>query len=460
MAPLFVKAMQIYYLIFYLQTSNLTDRPVLLNFISESLKLFIQYFLHLHTLFRKSMEYQLFTLANGIRVVHQQVDSPVAHFGVVVNTGSRDEEEQEQGIAHFIEHTLFKGTRKRKAYQIINRIEDVGGELNAYTTKEETAIYATFLSGYYSRTIELISDIVVNAAFPEKEIELEKEVVIEEINSYNDSPAELIYDEFEELIYNGHPIARNILGTPETVRAFSREKIKNFIKKNYHTHQMVICSVGNIQAAKFEKLVKAHFDILPEKNNAPVRKPFSGYFAQSNEVVKDTFQSHCIVGAEAYHIDHSMRLPLVLLNNILGGNSMNSKLNMSLREKHGLVYNVEANYTPYTDTGIFTVYFGTERNNLYKAFDLVMKEFKWFREQKMKHQTLERAKKQLIGQLAISNENREDLMLTIGRSYLYFNKIDTIETVIEKINNISSDDIFQVSNEILVPQNLSKLIFL
>ncbi|MBN2263363.1 MAG: insulinase family protein [Prolixibacteraceae bacterium] len=406
------------------------------------------------------MEYQLFTLANGIRVVHQQVDSPVAHFGVVVNTGSRDEEEHEQGMAHFIEHTLFKGTRKRKAYQIINRIEDVGGELNAYTTKEETAIYATFLSEYYSRTIELISDIVVNAAFPEKEIELEKEVVVEEINSYNDSPAELIYDEFEELIYNGHPIARNILGTPETVRAFSREKIKSFIKKNYHTHQMVICSVGNIQAAKFEKLVKAHFDILPEKNNAPVRKPFSGYIAQSNEVVKDTFQSHCIVGAEAYHIDHNMRLPLVLLNNILGGNSMNSKLNMSLREKHGLVYNVEANYTPYTDTGIFTVYFGTERSNLYKAFDLVMKEFKWFREQKMKHQTLERAKKQLIGQLAISNENREDLMLTIGRSYLYFNKIDTIDAVIEKINNITPDDIFQVSNEILVPQNLSKLIFL
>ena len=174
------------------------------------------------------MDYQLFTLSNGIRVIHQQVDSPVAHFGVIVNTGSRDEEEEEQGMAHFIEHIIFKGTRKRKAYQIINRIEDVGGELNAYTTKEETAIYATFLSENYARSVELISDIVVNAAFPEKEIKLEKEVVIEEINSYNDSPSELIYDEFEELIYNGHPIARNILGTPQTLKTFNREKIKNF----------------------------------------------------------------------------------------------------------------------------------------------------------------------------------------------------------------------------------------
>lgn len=406
------------------------------------------------------MDYQLFTLKNGIRVIHQQVDSPVAHFGVIVNTGSRDEAEEEQGMAHFIEHTIFKGTRKRKAYHIINRIEDVGGELNAYTTKEETAIYATFLNEYYDRTIELISDIVINSAFPEKEIELEKEVVIEEINSYNDSPAELIYDDFEELIFNGHPFARNILGTPETVRAFNRQRIKQFIKKNYHTHQMVICSVGKISQKNFEKLVLKYFDDMPEKNNAVHRQPFLGYSPKSFETTKDTFQSHCIIGAEAYPLEHHMRLPLVLMNNILGGNSMNSKLNMSLREKNGLVYNVEANYTPYSDTGIFTVYFGTERSNLYKATDLVMREFKLMRENKMKTQTLEKAKKQLIGQLAIANENREDLMLTLGRSYLYFNKIDSIESVIEKIHAISENEIYQVSNEILAPDNLSKLIFL
>jgi predicted Zn-dependent peptidase len=406
------------------------------------------------------MEYFLFTLKNGIKVVHQQVDSPVAHFGVIVNTGSRDELPDEQGMAHFIEHTLFKGTRSRKAYQIINRIEDVGGELNAYTTKEETAIYATFLNEYYARSVELISDIVLNASFPAKEIELEKEVVIEEINSYNDSPSELIYDEFEELIFNGHPIARNILGTPETVRAFNRNNIKQFIKKNYHTNQMVICSVGKLSPKKFEQLVIRYFEGLPEKNHAVPRLPFSGYKPGNIETTKDTFQSHCIVGAEAYHIDHPMRLPLVLLNNILGGSSMNSRLNMSLREKNGLVYNVEANYTPYTDTGIFTVYFGTERNNLYKANDLVMKEFKTLRSQKMNPKALVRAKRQLIGQLAIANENREDLLLTLGRSYLYFNKIDSLETLIAKIDGITDTDIYNVANEILRTENLSKLIFL
>lgn len=406
------------------------------------------------------MEYHMFLLKNGIRVIHQQVDSPVAHFGVIVNTGSRDELEHEQGMAHFIEHTIFKGTRKRKAFQIINRIEDVGGELNAYTTKEETAIYATFLNEHFPRTVELISDIVLNSAFPEKEIELEKEVIMEEINSYNDSPAELIYDEFEELIFNGHPIARNILGTPETVRTFNRENIKQFIKNNYHTHEMVICSVGKLAPQKLEQLVARYFEALPEKSQTISRVPFEGYHPNSGETTKDTFQSHCVIGAEAYSLKHPMRLPMILLNNILGGNSMNSRLNMSLREKNGLVYSVEANYTPYSDTGIFTVYFGTERSNLYRASELVEREFKLLRDKKMGPKMLERAKRQMIGQLAIANENREELMLTLGRSYLYFNQIDSLESVMAKIDNITADDIYKISNEILAPENLSKLIFL
>jgi predicted Zn-dependent peptidase len=406
------------------------------------------------------MEYKLFTLKNGIRVIHQHVDSPVAHFGVIVNTGSRDEHEHEQGMAHFIEHTIFKGTKKRKSFQIINRLEDVGGELNAYTTKEETAVYATFLNEFYVRAIELISDIVINASFPSKEIELEKEVIIEEINSYNDSPAELIYDEFEELVFKGHPIARNILGTPEKVRSFTRNMIKEFIKNNYHTHQMVICSVGKIDFSKFEKLTSFYFSEIPDKGSPKQRKPFVGYTPTEIEIEKNTFQSHCIVGSEAYTLNNSMRLPLVLLSNILGGNSMNSRLNMSMREKSGLVYSVEANYTPYTDTGIFMVYFGTERNNLYKAVDIVNREFKLLRDKKMGPKVLARAKKQMIGQLAIANENREELMLTLGRSYLYFNKVDTIKSVFKKIEAISPDDLYHVSNEILTKDKLSKLIFL
>lgn len=406
------------------------------------------------------MEYQLFTLKNGIRVIHQQVDSPVAHFGIIMNTGSRDEEPEEQGMAHFIEHTIFKGTLKRKAYQIINRIEDGGGELNAYTTKEETAVYATFLSEFYSRTIELISDIIINASFPQKELELEKEVIIEEINSYNDSPSDLIFDDFEELIYDGHPIARNILGTPETVRSFNKKKIEQFIARNYQTSEMVICSVGKIKSEKFQKLVSHYFENLSESTLTRKREKYLGYEPQTKQISKDTFQSHCIIGTEAYNLKHEMRLPLVLLNNILGGNSMNSRLNMALRERNGLAYNIEANYTPYTDTGIFMVYFGTEQQNLFKALNLVESEFARLRNQKMGILQLSKARKQLIGQLAIANENREDLMLTIGRSYLYFDKVDTLPMVFKKIENITAENILETANQILDKNRLSTLVYL
>lgn len=406
------------------------------------------------------MEYQTFSLKNGIKVIHQPVDSPIAHFGIIMNTGSRDEQDAEQGLAHFIEHTIFKGTKKRKSFQVINRLEDVGGELNAYTTKEETAIFATFLSEFYTRVIELISDIVINASFPEKEISMEKEVIIEEINSYNDSPSELIYDEFEELVFDGHPIARNILGTPEKVRSFNRKAIEAFIRRNYHTHELVICSVGKINPLRFKKTVANYFEPMIEKRDERIRIPFSGYRPKRLEISKDTFQSHCIVGTESYQLDHQQRLPMVLLSNILGGNSMNSRLNMSLREKNGLVYSVEANYTPYTDTGIFMVYFGTERNNLYKALALVESEFKTLRNKKLGPQMLAKAKKQLIGQLAIANENREDLMLTLGRSYLYFNKVDSLVEVFQKIDQITAEDLHVIANETLAEANLSKLIFL
>jgi predicted Zn-dependent peptidase len=406
------------------------------------------------------MEYQLFTLKNGIRVIHQTVDSPVAYFGIIINAGSRDEEAIEQGMAHFIEHTIFKGTHKRKAFQIINRLEDVGGDINAYTTKEETAIYATFLNEYYPRTIELMSDILINSSFPEKELELEKDVIIEEINSYNDSPSELIFDEFEELVYDGHPIARNILGTPDTVKSFNLKMIRNFMKKKYRTNDIVISSVGKIDPLQFKKLISSYFEVMPENNVPCNRQQFSGYLVQSREVKKDTFQSHCIIGTESYDLKHDLRLPMVLLNNILGGNSMNSRLNMALRERNGIAYNVEANYTPYSDTGIFMVYFGTEQSNLYKALTIVEKEFSLLRDKKLGAQQLSRAKKQLIGQLAIANENREELMLTIGRSLLYFDKVDNLQTVFEKVENIGAEEIYRVANEMLDPLRLSKLIFL
>ena len=392
-------------------------------------------------------------------MIHQEVQSPVSHFGVLVNTGSRDEEEDEQGIAHFIEHVIFKGTQSRKAFHILNRIEDVGGELNAYTTKEETAVYATFLSEYYQRSMELISDILINSTFPAKELEREKEVVIEEINSYKDSPSELIFDEFDEILFDGHPIARNILGTPELIKTFNKNSILKFMDENYHTDQLVLSSVGNISMAKFIRLAEKYFGQIPEKLRTKERSGIYNYQPETRVVQKDTFQAHCIIGNIAPSIFSPKRMPMVLLNNILGGQSMNSRLNMVLRERNGMAYNVEAGYTGYFDTGQFSVYFGTDKENLDQAQYLVNKELRKMKETPMGILQLSRAKKQMIGQLAISAETREDLMLSIGKSYLFFNKVDTLEAIFEKIEQITSSEIMEIANEIFDESQNSILIY-
>ena len=402
---------------------------------------------------------QTFVLKNGIRIIHQEAKSPVSHFGVLINTGSRDEEANEQGIAHFIEHVIFKGTQKRRAFHILNRIEDVGGELNAYTTKEETAVYATFLSEYYQRSMDLISDILINSTFPTKELELEKEVVIEEINSYKDNPSELIFDEFEEILFDGHPIARNILGTPELIKTFSKNSILKFMDENYHTDQIVLSSVGNISMAKFIHLAEKFFGEIPEKIRTKKRSDLYNYKPETRIIQKDTFQAHCIVGNLAPTIFSPKRMQMVLLNNILGGASMNSRLNMVLRERNGMAYNVESGYTGYFDTGEFSVYFGTDKENMEQALRLVNKEFRKIKEQPMGILQLSRAKKQLIGQLAISTENREDLMLSIGKSYLFFDRVDTLETIFKKIEAIGCAEILEIANEILDEPQSSTLIY-
>lgn len=402
---------------------------------------------------------QIFVLKNGIRIIHQETKSPVSHFGVLINTGSRDEEADEQGIAHFIEHVIFKGTQSRKAYHILNRIEDVGGELNAYTTKEETAVFSTFLSQYYHRSMELISDILINSTFPAKEIEREKEVVIEEINSYKDNPSELIFDEFEEILFDGHAIARNILGTPELLRSFSKNNILKFMDENYHTDQIVLSSVGNISMDRFIKLADRYFGMIPEKIRTKKRSDQYDYQPETRVVQKDTFQAHCIIGNLAPDIFSPKRMPMILLNNIIGGPSMNSRLNMLLRERNGMAYNVESSYTSYFDTGAFTVYFGTDKENMERALRLVNKEFKKMKEQAMGTLQLSRAKRQLIGQLAISTENREDLMLSLGKSLMFFNKVDTMKVIIERIENISSSEIMDVANEVFEEPKRSILIY-
>lgn len=402
---------------------------------------------------------QTFVLKNGIRIVHQEVSSPVSHFGVLINTGSRDEDENEQGIAHFIEHVIFKGTKTRKAFHILNRIEDVGGELNAYTTKEETAVYATFLSEYYQRSVELISDILLNSVFPVKELEREKEVIFEEINSYKDSPSELIFDEFEEILFDGHPIARNILGIPEQIKTFNKDSILRFMDGNYHTDQMVLSSIGNIPMSKIIRLAEKYFGHVPEKIRTKTRSDEYNYRPESRVIQKDTFQAHCIIGNIAPNIYSQQRMAMVLLNNILGGQSMNSRLNMALRERNGMAYNVESSYTGYSDTGEFSIYFGTDKENLEQAQSLVYKELQKIQNSPLGIVQLSRAKKQLIGQLAISTENREDLMLSLGKSMLFFNQVDPLEAIFKKIESIDAKEIMEIANQVFSETTNSTLIY-
>jgi predicted Zn-dependent peptidase len=399
------------------------------------------------------------TLHNGIRLVHKPTDSTVSHLGILINTGSRDEAPGEHGLAHFIEHSIFKGTGKRKAFHILSRIEDMGGELNAYTTKEETTLFSTFLSEFYDRTAELLSDILFNSIYPEKELNREKEVILEEINSYKDSPSELIFDEFEELVYDGHPIARNILGSRNNLFRLNRQAILRFIENNYHTDQMVISSVGKIDFPRLVKLVEKYFGKAESKLRQNGRQRFENYIPGIQILEKDTFQSHCILGNIAYDIMHPKRITMVLLNNIIGGQAMNSRLNMALRERKGMAYNIESGYTAYSDTGIFNVYFGTDRENLRKATELVLKEFKLLREKKLGAVQRSKAQKQLIGQIAISTENHEDLMLTIGKSYLFFNKVESIQTIFKKIEAITSSDLLEAANDVLNENQLSRLVY-
>ncbi|MFZ2339969.1 MAG: pitrilysin family protein [Bacteroidales bacterium] len=399
------------------------------------------------------------TLDNGIRLVHHPLPGIVAYCGLVINTGSRDEAATEQGMAHFIEHMLFKGTRKRKAYYVLSRLEDVGGELNAYTTKEETAVFASFLKDDYDRAIEILHDITFNSVFPEKEIEKEKDVVIEEINSYLDNPAELIFDDFEELIFAGQSIGHNILGTPETVKSFTQKSLLDFISRNYNTDQIVFCSAGNISDEKMIRLFKKYFENVPA--NIRASKDPADYSYKPCSVTKDmnTFQNHCIIGNVAYNLKDERRLGMFLLNNILGGQGLNSRLNLSLREKNGLAYNVESSYNPYWDTGAFSIYFGTESNHLNRSIKVAMGELARLRTEKLGIVQLSKAKSQIKGYLARGYENHESLMLSLGKSLLIFNKIERLEDTYKKIDKITSSELMEMANEVFDPAGLSTLIY-
>lgn len=405
------------------------------------------------------MEFEVYTLQNGIRVIHKRCDSTVAHCSLTINAGTRDELDSEHGIAHFIEHVIFKGTKKRKAYHIMSRLEDVGGELNAYTTKEETVIHATFLKDYFDRAIELISDITFRSTFPDKEIKKEKEVVLDEINSYKDNPSELIFDDFEELIYDGHPFGLNILGTKKDIKRFTRADIQRFMNRTYNTDQIIFCSIGNISFKRVQKLADRYLGWVAPNFRKIQRNQFENYIPQTKIVKKSTFQTHCIVGNIAYDLQDPKRIGMHLLNNILGGPGLNSRLNLVLREKYGYAYNIESMYNPYSDTGLFCIYFGTDKDNLEKSLSLVNKELEKIMTQKLGVLQLFKAKRQLMGQLAIAAESNENLMLSVAKSYMVYNTSDNLEIIYSQIENLTSSELLEIANEVLNPDMLSTLIY-
>jgi len=406
-------------------------------------------------------DYNLYRLPNGIRIVHKEVkNTRIVHCGFVLDIGSRDEQPHQQGIAHFWEHMAFKGTRKRKAFHIINRLESVGGELNAYTTKEKICFYASVLEQYFDNAFELLCDITFDSIFPEKQIERERNVILEEMAMYYDSPEDAIQDDFESLIFPNHPLGHNILGTESSVRSFTRADFKSFIKENLNTDRIIFSCVGNIKWNNVIKLAEKYLIDIPVYNAQRQRILFNNYQASQQVIHRPLTQTQVAIGREAYALENPKRIPFFLLVNILGGPGLNSRLNLSLREKYGFVYSVDASYTSFTDTGILGIFFGTDPKQSEKSNKLVKKELKKLRENSLGTLQLYRAKAQLMGQLAMSEENNTSLMLMLAKSILDLNRVDTLEEIFEKIELIKASDLLEVANEIFEENQLSTLTYL
>jgi len=396
---------------------------------------------------------------NGVRLIHRLNQSAVAHFGLLVHTGTREELPKEHGLAHFMEHMFFKGTHKRSAYRIISRLENVGGEINAYTTKEETALYASFLKEDYLRSMELIQDIFLHSSFPEKERKMEAEVILNEIQSYDDSPSELIFDRAEEILFPNHSIGRNILGSEESLNRFDAGMLTRFLKDNYATDEMVLSFAGNVPFAQIQKAGEKYFGEIPHKSRSRARlKPEAVSGLRLNEK-RDTFQKHAMLVGEAYALTDKRRLQLYLLNNILGGPGMNSRLNMALRERRGYSYSAESHYSPYADTGALMIYFSCDPEKYQKSMQVTRDEISKIRTRLISDKRLINARKQLMGQLAISRENNEHRMLTSGKSFLVFNRVDSLETIQKNLEGITAVQLRESANEILHSKNLNLLIF-
>ena len=421
------------------------------------------------------MKYNTYTLDNGLRIIHLPSDSKVVYCGYQINAGTRNEEPGEEGLAHFCEHVTFKGTEHRKAWHILNCLESVGGDLNAYTNKEGTVYYSAILKEHIARAVDLLTDIVFHSVYPQTEIEKEVEVICDEIESYNDSPAELIYDEFENIIFKGSPLGHNILGTAEQVRSFKTEDALRFTRKLYRPDNAIFFAYGDIDFKKLVRLLKKSFlseerTVKSEKFNSPeAQTQFNiqhstfntqhSFEGQTIVMQKNTHQAHVMIGTRAYDVNDSRRMPLYLLNNMLGGPGMNAKLNLALREHNGLVYTVESTMVAYGDTGVWSIYFGCDEHDVKRCLRLVRKELDKFMQKPLSDAQLKAAKKQIKGQVGVACDNRENFALDFGKSFLHYGWEKNVDRLYEQVDEITAEQIQAVAKELFDKDRLTTLIF-
>ena len=428
------------------------------------------------------MKYNTYTLDNGLRIIHLPSDSQVVYCGYQINAGTRNEEPGEEGLAHFCEHVTFKGTERRKAWHILNCLESVGGDLNAYTNKEGTVYYSAILKEHIARAVDLLSDIVFHSVYPQAEIDKEVEVICDEIESYNDSPAELIYDEFENILFKGSPLGHNILGTAEQVRSFTTEDALRFTRKLYRPDNAIFFAYGDIDFKKLVKLLKTlnwELGTLNFMNSKTSETPAaemeagdanhkvqSSKFNVQSKVAgqtivmqKNTHQAHVMIGTRAYDVNDDRRMPLYLLNNMLGGPGMNAKLNLALREHNGLVYTVESTMVAYGDTGTWSIYFGCDEHDVKRCLRLVRKELDKFMQKPLSDAQLKAAKKQIKGQIGVACDNRENFALDFGKSFLHYGWEKNVDRLYEQVDAITTAQIQAVAQELFDKDRLTTLIF-
>lgn len=417
------------------------------------------------------------TLDNGLRIIYAPSPTNVVYCGIAVDAGTRDELPGEEGLAHFIEHMTFKGTQRRRSWHILNRMEAVGGDLNAFTSKEETVYHCTFLKEHFARAVDLLFDVVLHSTYPQTEMDKEVEVVIDEIESYNDSPSELIYDEFEQLLFGDHPLGHNILGEAERLRQFTTADMRRFVDRHYTLDRMVFFVLGNVDEKTILREVKKQTNTSSPTPASPEGEepysshissrpylamqllPFGGGGDGAVVVSRSTHQAHVMMGTLGYAADDPRHLNLSLLNNILGGPGMNARFNLVLRERNGLVYTVESNSTCYTDNGVWSVYFGCDPHDVKRCQRLVMKELEKLVRQPLSASELAAAKRQIVGQLGVSYDSFESVAIGMGKRYLHYNKTQTCEELSEKIMSLTADELWQTAREIFDPSRIRTLIY-